>query len=307
MPNSDWLHSASRVQLSQLTPQLLQPAATRMQSLRVPDPGMGAAGSHMFCRVRAVCSSLHTACRSAVNAQLSPFFCLGSRGRQLLPRSPARRSIRIVVAMDGASEALGNASETCGTELGRVVAVHEGAKAVLSDSHHVNLRALDAMVRSLRAGAELRGFAEVSEQMRQWSRELHAAVQQVTSFSADQVGMVSASEKRRRLVKLLSETCREPSANRLLAPALERAQQESETADAALRQLRRRVRATLEDLQQLGLMAMVLSSAALIEAAAGGGRRAVDLTIVSKDFAERSEKVTENIRRMLLSDRQAHV
>jgi hypothetical protein len=210
--------------------------------------------------------------------------------------------------MDGSSEALMNASETWGTELGRVVAVHEGAKAVLSDSHHVNLRALDAMVRSLRAGAELRGFAEVSEQMRQWSRELHAAVQQVTAYSADQVGMVSAFEKRRRLVKLLTTTCREqPSACKLLTPALEQAQVEAEQTEAALRQLRRRVRASLEDLQQLGLMACVLSSAALIEAAAGDGRRTADLTIVSKDFAERSEKVTENIRRMLASDRQAHV
>ena len=52
-------------------------------------------------------------------------------------------------------------------------------------------------------------------------------------------------------------------------------------------------------------MASVLSSAAQIEAAAGGGSRSADLTIVSKDFAERSEKVTENIRRMLQSDRHS--
>jgi hypothetical protein len=57
----------------------------------------------------------------------------------------------------------------------------------------------------------------------------------------------------------------------------------------------------LEDLQQLGLMACVLSTSALIEAAAAG-KDSGDLTIVSKDFAERSQKVADNIRRMLASD-----
>ena len=192
-----------------------------------------------------------------------------------------------------------------GTELGRVIAVHEGAKSILDDSHHVNLRALDAMVRSMRAGAELRGFAEVSTQMRQWSRELHGAVQQVTAFSADQVTMVSAFEKQRRLVGLLQAACATPEAERFMAPALRRAGAESDKVRLSLRHLRRKVRSALEDLQQLGLMACVLSSAALIEAAAGDATRSADLTIVSKEFAERSEKVTESIRRMLSSDRQA--
>lgn len=189
------------------------------------------------------------------------------------------------------------------TPLERVVAVYEGAKAILSDSHHVNLRALDAMVRSLRVGAELRGFAEVSTQMRQWSRELHAAVQQVTGFSAEQVSMVSAFEKRRRLIKLLAAASEEPAAQRLLAQTLAQAKLETEYTETALKKLKRSVRSSLEDLQQLGLMACVLSTSAQIEAAAGGSS-ADDLTLVSRDFAQRSEKVTENIRQMLASDRQ---
>ena len=191
----------------------------------------------------------------------------------------------------------------CETPLERVVAVHEGAKAILSDSHHVNLRALDAMVRSLRAGAELRGFAEVSTQMRQWSRELHAAVEQVTGFSAEQVSMVSAFEKHRRLIKLLTAASEEPAAKRLLSQALTQAKIETEQTDAALKKLKRSVRSSLEDLQQLGLMACVLSTSAQIEAAAGGSS-ADDLALVSRDFAQRSEKVTENIRQMLASDQQ---
>jgi methyl-accepting chemotaxis protein len=187
--------------------------------------------------------------------------------------------------------------------LARVVAVHEGAKAILSDSHQVNLRALDATVRSLRGGAQLRGFAEVSAQMRQWSQELHAAVKQVTEISADQVNLVSAYQKRMRMIHLLSAACSEPAASRMLARGLEQAKAEGQALETSLRQLKHRVRSLLEDLQQLGLMACVLSTSALIEAATAGAD-SKDLTIVSKDFAERSQKVTENIRLMLATDRQ---
>lgn len=189
------------------------------------------------------------------------------------------------------------------TQLERVVAVHEGAKSILSDSHHVNLRALDATVRSLRGGTQLRGFAEVSAQMRQWSQELHAAVKQVTKLSAEQVNAVSAFEKHKRMLHLLSLGGREPASARMLAEGLKEAAARGHEIELALHKLQRRVRWLLEDLQQLGLMACVLSTSALIESATAGDE-SEDLTIVSRDFSDRSQKVTENIRRMLTSDRQ---
>jgi len=190
------------------------------------------------------------------------------------------------------------------TQLERVVAVHEGAKSLLSDSHHVNLRALDATVRSLRGGTQLRGFAEVSAQMRQWSQELHSAVKQVTKLSAEQVNAVSAFEKHQRMLKLLALGGSEPAGARLLAQVLDSAGAQRRELELSLRKLQRQVRGLLEELQQLGLMACVLSTSALIEAATAG-KESKDLTIVSKDFSERSQKVTENIRLMLASDRQA--
>jgi methyl-accepting chemotaxis protein len=190
------------------------------------------------------------------------------------------------------------------TQLEHVVAVHEGAKAILSDSHHVNLRALDATVRSLRGGTQLRGFAEVSAQMRQWSQELHAAVKQVTKLSAEQVNVVSAFEKHKRMLHLLSLGGREPAGARLLAQGLDEAAARGREIELALHKLQRQVRGLLEELQQLGLMACVLSTSALIEAATAGDE-SKNLTIVSRDFSERSQKVTENIRHMLASERKA--
>lgn len=194
-------------------------------------------------------------------------------------------------------------SKSPDTPLERVVAVHEGAKAILNDSHQVNLRALDATVRSLRRGSQLRGFAEVSSQMRQWSQELHTAIKQVTEASAEQVNLVSAFEKRMRMLNLLTSAASEPQASRLLFEGLERARAEGVELEEGMRKLQRRVRGLLEDLQQLGLMACVLSTSALIEASTAGDD-ANDLTLVSKDFSERSQKVTENIRQMLARDRR---
>ena len=209
----------------------------------------------------------------------------------------------MIVTMDGASNLVSEPLRAAVTQLERVVAVHEGAKAILSDSHQVNLRALDATVRSLRRGSQLRGFAEVSAQMREWSQELHAAVEQVTKSSAEQVNVVSAFEKHKRTLHLLSAGGCEPASALLLAPALERVASQGREIELALQKLQRQVRRLLEDLQQLGLMACVLSTSALIEAATAGDD-SQDLTTVSRDFSERSQKMTESIRRMLASDRQ---
>lgn len=191
------------------------------------------------------------------------------------------------------------------TELHRVVALNECAKIILDDSHQVNLRALDAIVRSMHAGAELRGFATVSQQMRVWSRELQIAVQHVTKLMAERVGLVSRLVKRRRLARLLVATAGSDSdAATALAQVLASAQHEAEAAEEELKRLRRVIRGALEDLQQLGLMACVFSTTALIEASAGSAEQRRDLSNVSKEFGERSEQVTTRIRSMLMEDRE---
>lgn len=192
---------------------------------------------------------------------------------------------------------------TSETPLAHVVTVHETTKAILSDSHHVNLRALDATVRSLRGGTQLRAFAEVSAQMRQWSQELHTKVVQFTKLTAEQVNVFSAFEKHQRTVHFLTLASRDPHAARLLAQGLAQANAQGHEIEQTLLKLQRRVRGLLEELEQLGLMACVLSTSALIEAATSGDS-ARELTIVSQDFSERSQQVTESIRRMLASDRQ---
>jgi hypothetical protein len=79
---------------------------------------------------------------------------------------------------------------------------------------------------------------------------------------------------------------------------------ELEAAALELKRLRRRVRNALEDLVQLGLMARVLSSAAMIESMAGDTEQRSELMHVSKGFAERSEQIADLIRLMLRNDKE---
>ena len=192
----------------------------------------------------------------------------------------------------------------CVTDLARIVASHEFAKSVLFHSHQVNLHALDAIVRGIQGGSTLRGFAEVSNQMRNWTRELHAAVSALTELSAQQVHLFSDFVKKRRLITLLTAADGGGDESAALRASVGRQAAELEAAALELKRLRRRVRNALEDLVQLGLMARVLSSAAMIESMAGDTEQRSELMHVSKGFAERSEQIADLIRLMLRNDKE---
>jgi methyl-accepting chemotaxis protein len=190
------------------------------------------------------------------------------------------------------------------TDLGAVVAMNESAKAILDASRQVNLRALDAMVRGQRAGEALRGFAEVSSQMRQWSRELDTAIRQVSELSGQQVQLVSALVRQRRLLTLLTAAAQDESARSALGEALSRWGQEHERAQRELHHFERKLMTILEEIEQLGLMACVLARAAAIEAASGTPQQCLELGIVSKEFAEHSERIAQDIHRLLSNQRR---
>ena len=70
----------------------------------------------------------------------------------------------------------------------RVAGLNEAAKELVARSYQVNLLALDAMVQSKRGGSSLRGFDEVSSQMRRWSRDLHVELERLAALSRRVVG-----------------------------------------------------------------------------------------------------------------------
>lgn len=185
------------------------------------------------------------------------------------------------------------------TALEHVVELNEGAKAIRKYAFEVSLSALGAIVRSTRAGTNLRGFNEVASQMRDWSRDLELAVQQVTVLTAQRVSLVSNFVRRSRLVALLDKAGETPSAGGALSDCERRTREEIAGLRAELKRVGRTLEDAFEGIAQLGLMASVLSRAALIEAASGTESQRRELTIASQEFASYAESVNGAISQIL--------
>ena len=181
---------------------------------------------------------------------------------------------------------------------GRVAALNEAAKELMARSHHVNRLALDAMVQSKATGANLRGFDEVSSQMRHWSRDLHGELERLRTLSRELVVEVSHASKEAHVLRLLRRATIACSGT---AHPCDFSLQEAAHLDRLerLRKLWRSMVLSLSDLDQLGLMAMVLSRSAMIEASSGTSEQRAQLGRVSQEFYQNSEFVISLLRSAL--------
>ena len=194
------------------------------------------------------------------------------------------------------------AAENRAEELGQVVSLNEAAKRLLSRSFEINLRSLNAIVQSKRSDGRLRGFAEASSQIRTWSRELHGQLERLGGLGREAVGLASLFLRQQRTVGLLGPAARStghPDAQRALAGA------ESALAShrASLRAIWRRIADVIDDLNQLGLMACVLSRTAMIEATAAEPAQRAQLQELTREFSLRSDEVVEIVRVLSTSAR----
>jgi len=188
-------------------------------------------------------------------------------------------------------------------DFARVVRLNTAAKELISRSFRVNLLALDAMVQSKRGGSALRGFEEVSSQMRSWSRDLHRELEQLGELSRAAVARASASCKQRRLLRLLGQAATQ-SANAVAVAAHRQRDDEQKTRDDEMRRAWRRVSDVLSDLNQLGLMAVVLSRSAMIEASSGSSEQRAQLADVCQEFTRNAEIVTTVLKDLTRSMNQ---
>lgn len=180
--------------------------------------------------------------------------------------------------------------------------LNEAAKELLARSAQVNLLALDAMVQSKRGGSNLRGFDEVSWQMRMWSRELHEQLGELGALGASVLARTSLRSKHSRQLQLLTQAT-VASENVSLSAACERCRSEHEALDTALAVDLRKIRNVLSDIDQLGMMAIVLSRSAMIEAVSGDEQQRDQLYKVSREFYQNSEAVLETLKMTIAATR----
>lgn len=188
-------------------------------------------------------------------------------------------------------------------EFERVCSLNEAAKELIARSFRVNLLALDAMVQSKRGGSSLRGFDEVSSQMRSWSRDLHRELEELSRISRVVVSYVSQSSKEAHLLRLLRRAAGLSQSPLAAAVSEARSDAQHERANE-LKRSWRGVRAALGSLDQLGMMAVVLSRSAMIEASSGNAEQRAQLNDVSEQFCRNSEAVVTVLKALLKSVNQ---
>lgn len=180
----------------------------------------------------------------------------------------------------------------------RVGELNEAAKELIARSFRVNLLALDAMVQSKRGGSSLRGFDEVSSQMRTWSKDLHVELEQLSRLSRAAVEQASQSSKQAHLLRLI-ERAAAASNDALATQALDAGCQAQLERSADLRRTWRQVKDTVGSLDSLGMMAVVLSRSAMIEASCGTAEQRAQLNDVSEQFCRNSEAVVTVLKNLL--------
>ena len=191
-----------------------------------------------------------------------------------------------------------------GAQLRQLVQLNEGAKVVFTRSHAVNLLAIDAIVRSRLAGDAVRGFAEVSTQMRAWSSDLYARMQSLQESTTDVVATMSRHAKHVRSARLLAAAASHPSAEAALAAAGSATRALVDEDTRTLRRAHEAVVTRLDELSRLGMMACVLSRAAKIEAVHARDEHRAQLSQVAEEFAASADEVVETVRELLGAERK---
>ncbi len=171
-------------------------------------------------------------------------------------------------------------------ELAGIVRVNEEIKAIVATAFRINLMALNAIFLAKRAGNAALGFGVLSNELRRFAQDLTRHISSLRDMTSGSVGSVTGVVQQQRNSAILAEAIRQSGDG---VPGVREARKRGATRlaeqQAKLRALDLRLRAAVEETQQLVELGGVLARSAKIEAAYGGGFSPA-LMQVSTDFAE---------------------
>ncbi len=164
--------------------------------------------------------------------------------------------------------------------------VNEEIKAIVATAFRINLMALNAIFLAKRAGNAALGFGVLSNELRRFAQDLTRHMASLRDMTSGSVGSVTGVVQQQRNSAILAAAIRLSGDG---VPGVKDARKRGATRlaeqQAKLRTLDMRLRAAVEETQQLVELGGVLARSAKIEAAYGGGFSPA-LMQVSTDFAE---------------------
>lgn len=187
----------------------------------------------------------------------------------------------------------GQCSEA-GADLLRIVRINEGIKSVVSVAFKINIMALNAIFLAKRAGNAALGFAVLSNELRAFSGDLRASMEDLRRLVNEAVGQVSVLLQDMRRSALMEEAIRCVDGRPQLQSLLKKRQEITRKRNLDVAALKRELKLALDSSFQLADLGGVLAKSAKIEAAYGQSF-APSLSQVSGEF----DGVIEEIRNSL--------
>ena len=170
-------------------------------------------------------------------------------------------------------------------ELAGIVRVNEEIKAIVATAFRINLMALNAIFLAKRAGNTALGFGVLSNELRRFAQDLTRHMASLRDMTSGSVGSVTGVVQQQRNSMILAEAIRLSGDVPGAREARRRGASRLAEQHARLRALNLRLRAAVDETQQLVELGGVLARSAKIVAAYGGNVSSA-LMQVSTDFAE---------------------
>ena len=165
------------------------------------------------------------------------------------------------------------------SELTCIVRVNEEIKSIVATAFRINLMALNAIFLAKRAGNAALGFGVLSNELRRFAQDLTHHMASLRDMTSGSVGSVTGVVQQQRNSAILLQ------AIRLSGDGVPGVREARKRGAQRLAEQHGRLRAAVEETQQLVELGGVLARSAKIEAAYGGGFSPA-LMQVSTDFAE---------------------
>ena len=152
-------------------------------------------------------------------------------------------------------------------ELAGIVRVNEEIKAIVATAFRINLMALNAIFLAKRAGNAALGFGVLSNELRRFAQDLTRHMSSLRDMTSGSVGSVTGVVQQQRNSAILAEAIRQSGDG---VPGVREARKRGAARlaeqQAKLRALDLRLRAAVEETQQLVELGGVLARSAKIEA-----------------------------------------
>lgn len=185
-----------------------------------------------------------------------------------------------------------------------IVQINEQIKKIVFKARVINLLALNAILLSRRAGSLAMGFAFMSSELRQFSKQLTTQMELLSTQSFHSVTLVSQSQKYDRINQLLQKTAFSTDHNQLKQRLLN-SNHQLDLIKRHTQHEKDKLKASIEEALLMGRFGSIIARSLKIEATYGDVYTE-SLTGIANEFSEHIETIAATINNLYSNLRSSY-